>query len=401
MTALVTAARGARGVETGGLFALVIFLLLLLSGGSGDLLPSPARMGLVLAWPIVIAGFWATRRASLVVAYCLAGGLLLRWVDFPPGGAGGSDVLVAIGEALGVLLGGGNPYLHEYQLTRPPGQAMPYPPGALLLHLPGYVAAGLVGMQLTQVALAGLGILLLALLGALAGWAVTLPAMALYAGLPNLVNLSVDGSNDTGTGVLVLAALAALTWSLRAAPPPPGQLVLAGLLAGLAISTKQTAVALVSLPAVYLWRRHGAEALKPYAGATAAVLVGLSLPFLVWDPIAYVGGLLRFIGAHDDLFGWNVWVFAQQVGWPVWESGAATVLSLAVGAGALAAAALVSGERLTIAVLAGLLVTLAVFLTARWTSYAYFALLAPALLALPTVALWESQREPHALVEAA
>jgi hypothetical protein len=96
-------------VTVAGVLALTVFGLLLLSGRSGDLLPSPARLGLFLALPLIGIGFWWTRRISVVLGFLVIGGVLLRMVDFPPGGAGGSDVLAAVNEGIGVLLGGGNP----------------------------------------------------------------------------------------------------------------------------------------------------------------------------------------------------------------------------------------------------------------------------------------------------
>ena len=42
-----------RDLELGGLIGLGLFLLLVLTGRDQDLLPSPVRLGLVLAWPFV------------------------------------------------------------------------------------------------------------------------------------------------------------------------------------------------------------------------------------------------------------------------------------------------------------------------------------------------------------
>ena len=374
-----------------GLLALSIFGLLLLSGRSGDLLPSQARLGLFLALPLLAVVFWITRRISLVVAYLVLGGLLLRLVDFPHGGAGGSDVLAAINEGIGVMLGGGNPYDHLYQATRPAGQPLPYPPGALLVHLPGYLWSGLHGVQMTEVALAGAAMLLLTALGALVGsWLLALPAVALYAGLPNLVNLSVDGSNDTGTGALLLAGLVALAWVLRRGAAP-WELFAAGLVAGLALASKQSALPLAVLPAVYLWRTRTARAAVLYLAGVIGLLLVLSLPFLVVAPATYLRQMLSFAGAHADVYGWNIWTFAQGMRWPVWDVGAATLLAAAVGGAGLLVALGLPHRRLGVAVLAGLAVTLLAFFAARWTTYAYFAMLAPVALSVPMLFAAEPQ----------
>lgn len=374
-----------------GLVALTVFGLLLLSGRSGDLLPSQARLALFLALPVLAVAFWVTRRMSLVVAYLVLGGLLLRVVDVPPGGAGGSDVLAAINEAIGVTLGGGNPYDHVYQATRPAGQPLPYPPGALLVHLPGYLWSGLYGVQLTEVALAGAAMLLLTALGALLGsWLLALPAVALYAGLPNLVNLSVDGSNDTGTGALLLAGVVALAWVLRRGAVP-WELFAAGLVAGLALASKQSALPLVVLPAAYLWRTRRQRASVPYLAGALGLLGVLSLPFLIVGAGAYVHQLLSFAGNHVDVYGWNVWVFAQGMQWPVLDVGLASLLTVAVAAVGLLVAVALPYRRLGTALLAGLAVTLLAFFAARWTTYAYFAMLAPVALAVPMLFAGEPQ----------
>ncbi len=366
-----------------GLLALTIFGLLLLSGRSGDLLPSQARLSLLLVVPFLGVAFCCTRRISLVVAYILLGGLLLRLVDFPPGGAGGSDVLAAINEGIGVTLGGGNPYDHVYQATRPAGQPMPYPPGALLVHLPGYLWSGLHGVQMTEVAFAGVAMLLLTAFGSLVGsWLLVLPAVALYAGLPNLINLSVDGSSDTGTGALLLAGLLALAWVLRRGAAP-WELFAAGLLAGLALASKQSALPIAVLPAAYLWRTGGTRAWMPYLAGALGLLGVLSLPFLIVGAGTYVHQLLSFAGNHVDVYGWNVWTFAQGMGWPVLDVGPAVLLTVSLAGVGLIVALALPYRQLGTAVLAGVGVTLLAFFAARWTTYAYFAMLAPVALAVP------------------
>ena len=83
---------GAASVRVAGLVALGAFLLLLISGRSLDLLGSPARIGLVLAWAAVAIAFWLSERVSIVVAYVVLGGLLMRWIDLPAGGVGPSEL---------------------------------------------------------------------------------------------------------------------------------------------------------------------------------------------------------------------------------------------------------------------------------------------------------------------
>ncbi|MGH2456160.1 MAG: hypothetical protein ACRDHD_07875 [Candidatus Limnocylindria bacterium] len=378
-------------VRVAGLLALAAFLLFLISGRSVDLLGSTPRMGLVLAWGAVAAAFWITRRPSIVVAYLVLGGLLLRWVELPDAGRGPSDVLAAIDEALEVWFGGGNPYDHDYLRTRPPGQPMPYPPGALLLHLPGQLLGGLPGIQATQLALAGVTMASLAWLGARLGWVLGLPALALYAGAPNLVLLATDGSNDTGTGALLLLAVLALAWAIDRGADPAG-IAFAGMVAAFALSTKQLALPIGLALVVYLARTAGWRPAGRYLLAAGALLLLISIPFLLQGPVTYVAGLLSFLGVHDDVYGWNIWAFGQGLGIAPWEAGPAAILNVASSLGALGALVLLPLRSMAGAVLAGVVVLLVMMLTARWTTYAYFALLAPLVLALPALAAWDAGR---------
>lgn len=382
-------------VRSAGFLALGAFLMLLISGRAVDLLGSTPRMGLVLAWGAVAAAFWVTGRVSVVVAYLLFGGMLLRWVELPEGGRGGSDVLAAIDEALEVWFAGGNPYDHVYLRTRPPGQPMPYPPGALLLHLPGYLMAGLLGIQLTQLALAGVAMGTLAWLGARLSWVVGLPALALYAGAPNLVLLATDGSNDTGTGALLLLAVVALIWAMDRGADGTS-LIASGTVLAFAASTKQLALPIALGMAIYVVRTLGLERSWRYLAGAATVLLLLSIPFLLRGPVTYVEGLVSFFGVHNDIYGWNIWAFGQGFGITPWDKSAAGVLNIFCSLVALVVLLFLPLRSLCGGVLAGLVVLTVLLFTARWTTYAYFALIAPLALAIPALAIWDGRRRDAA-----
>ena len=373
------------------LVALGVFLLLTISGRAQDLLPSPARMALVLAWPAALALYMVSRRASVVVAYCLAGGFLLRWVDFFPGG--GSDVLPVTNEAIATALSGGNPYAHYYLSEQPPASNFPYPPFELLLHLPGYLVGGLAGVRFTEVAAALLVIVLFAWLARTVSMGAALPAMALYAALPNLVNLSVDASNDTSTGAVLLIAVLAAAWAFRR-PGNAWAMVVAGLAAAAALGTKQTTAPVVLMLAVFAWQRLGWAAALRYAGAAAIALAVLAAPFVVMDPARFVTSMTDLL-LHQDVYGWNIWVFARSMQWPVADVHTAAVIGgVATVVAALAAVVLRYG-RLSSAVVAGVLLTLVLLLTARWTAYAYFAVLAPVVLVRPHPGPARAARRPR------
>ena len=377
-------------VEVGGWLALGIFGLLLLSARGQDLLPSPARMFLLLVWPIVIVAFAWTRRPLVVAAYCIAGGFLLRWADFWPGG--GSDVLPVVTEWIQTFIKGGNPYDHSYVSSRPPGSPVPYPPVQFLVHLPGYLLAGHAGVRFTQVA-AALGVM--STFGVLAwrgAWSTALPALALYAGLANLVNLSVDAGNDTGTGAVLLLAVLGAWWATthdfddRSAR-------LAGLTSALALGMKQTTLFVVLMVAAYVWRRGGRSAFLQYALAGAMTLAVVSAVFLLRDPFAYVRALAYVAGDHSDVYGWNLWVFAGQMGWPVIGRAEGVVFQVALTVVASAIALLIPLRRIGPALIAGITLTLIVLFVARWTTYSYFGMLAPVMLVLPILVSWERRSE--------
>ena len=398
MTALLHSRRveDVATVRAGGLLAFGAFLLFLISGRSLDLLGSPARIALVIAWPLAAMALWLSHRASVAVVYVVAGGLLLRWVELPAGGAGPSDVLAAVNEALGVWFGGGNPYDHVYEMTRPAGQPMPYPPGAMLFHLPGYLVSGLAGVQFTEFLLAAGAMAGFVLMGATVSWMVGLPALAVYAAAPNLVLLSTDGSSDTGTGALLLLAIIAVGWAVDRGLDD-ASVLLAGIVGALAVSTKQIALPVVLALAIYLLRAHGWRPAGRYVGAAAGILLLVSLPFVLLGPLTYLRGLLSFIGVHQDVYGWNIWALARGLGLMPWEQGPATVVNVTLSAIAIAAMAALPLRHLSGALLAGVVAMLVILLTARWTTYAYFALVAPVVLAIPVVAAWEGRRTASAL----
>lgn len=386
------------GVRMAGMLALVAFAVLLVSGRSVDLLGSPSRIGLMLAWPAVAAAFWLTGRASVVAVYVIFGGLLLRWVELPAGGAGPSDHLAATYEAIDVWMSGGNPYDHVYQLTRPPGSPVSQPPGELLVHLPGYAVRGLAGVQFTQFVLAAGVMAGLAWASARWSWLAGLPALALYAAAPNLVLLATDGSNDTGVGALLLLAAAAAAWAVRRGDH--AALLTAGAAAGLAAATKQLALPICVALAAFVVRQLGWRTALAYLGGAAWLLAVVSLPFLLMGPAEYVEGLLSFIGAHDDVYGWNIWTFVQGLGGRAWEPEPASVLTLLVAGVALIGLLVVPWRSLAGALAGGAAATLLIMFAARWTTYAYFGLVWPVLLAVPLALAWERPALPQPTTEA-
>lgn len=379
--------------RTGALLALGIFLLLLLSGRGQDLLPSPARMALVLAWPVVALAYVMSGRSVFVIAYCIGGGLVLRWVGFFPGG--GSDVLPATYEAIRTLLGGGDPYTHFYVLERPPAAHFPYPPFEMFVHLPGYLLGGLTGVRFTEVAAATCVMGAFAWLAGRVSALTALPALALYAGLPNLINLSVDASNDTSTGAMLLLAILVAAWAAEQ-DFGPWTVEFAGIAAAFAAGTKQSVAPAIVLLAAFVWHRSGPRAVIRYVAAGAAAAAVASLPFLWLNAGAFVSQLTGVLRIHQDIYGWNLWVFAQSMGWPIPGVGAAADLVLGVTLVGTLGMLAFRYMRLAPAVAAGTIVIMASLLVARWTTYAYFATLAPIILLVPILLCWDELHPPCA-----
>lgn len=364
---------------------LAVLLGLVLSGRGQDLLPSPARMAIVMAWPIVTLLVAKTGRVWIAAAFLVAAGFLLRWVDFWHGG--GSDVLNAVDEALRTFFSGGSPYNHYYLTTRPAGSLMPYPPGQLLLHLPGWLLDGFDGVRLTEFGAAIVGMAALAWLAVRRAPTVGLVGLALYAGLPNLINLTSDGGNDTSAGVVVLIAI--LVTALAADRRLVGwSAVAAGAAVGFALATKQSTLLFgvaLSLHVLFAYR----PALLRYLAGLAAVLVLVSVPFLLQDPVAYVHGVAT-TATHDiQVYGWNCWVLAQGLGWPIADGPTASIINGIVTLAMLGVVATLAARSVGAAAVAGVLATLAALLTAQWTTYSYFALVLAPLAAIPALVTWE------------
>jgi hypothetical protein len=379
---------GDQDIELGGLLGLGLFLLLDIAGRDLDLLPSPVRLSLVLVWPFVAYAFVKTGRVSIAVGYILAGAIALRAVELQS--FGGSDVLDATVEAIGVLLGGASPYAHHYLLTRPPGQPMPYPPAAILLHVPGYVLGGRFGVYLDEASFVGVVFAILGGLASRVSWTLGLPALAVYATLGNMVYTSADGSNDTSTGAVLLLAVVAAAWAWHG-DWDRRRVLWAGLAAGLALATKQTTVFVVLLLAVAIWQMAGRRVALRYAAAGAAVLFAISVPFLLLGPVEYLRGLVAFAGVHQDVYGWNIWIFVRSLGLPVLDPEPAAIVNIAL---TLLALVFALGHRMSsivVAVFFGTLVTLVLFVTARWSSFSYFAITTPLILALPLLAAWTAR----------
>lgn len=283
----------------------------------------------------------------------------------------GSDVLRATQEALGNLLHGLNPYSVPLTSTIPPGSPLVYPPGELVWYLPAHLLFG----DLTRMdTVAGiLTIVVIAIAGLRAGWdRVALPAM-LYATWGIGAFRAVDGSNDVSAAFMVALALAILVFADRDTRAGRIAFVLSAIAFGWAVAFKQFAIVILPLVVRHLavagrdWRRYGLVSL-----ATIAVFV---LPFLAWDPGAFLSQQLATLTFHTEIWGANIPALLNErfdvTPWVGVFFAAELLLTVA-------ALALLLRARLAtigIATFGGCAVILIALLLARWTTQPYYAYL--------------------------
>jgi hypothetical protein len=283
----------------------------------------------------------------------------------------GSDVLRATQEAITNLLQGMNPYTVPLTSTIPPGSPLVYPPGELLWYLPAHLWFG----DITRVDTVA-GILLTAAIGVAglrAGWdRVALPAM-LYATWGIGAFRAIDGSNDVSASFLVVLALAILVFADRDTRFGRIAFVVSAITFGWAVAFKQFAVVILPLVVRHLavagrdWRR--------YAIVSLAMVAVLVLPFLVWDPRAFLEAQISILTFHTEVWGANVLALLKQytdvTGWLPFFFGAEILVTLGTFAVLLRARLPTIGA----ATVGGCGVILIALLLARWTTQPYYAYL--------------------------
>ncbi len=125
-----------------------------------------------------------------------------------------------------------------------------------------------------------------------------------------------------------------------------------------------------------------------YAGSSAAFVAMMALPFLLWSPMDFINDLTAWWSVEiHPIEGWNVWAFLLE--WLGWDAQGAlgdwlVAIDLGLAAVAMAAAIFIWGvARPSRALVAGVGAWFVLMLFARWTTYAYFAGVAPVILLIP------------------
>ncbi len=296
-----------------------------------------------------------------------------------------SDVMLTTVEALGVLVSGNDPYTHTYAMTNPPGGPLGYPPGELMF----YGLAHAIGLNVFRVdMLAGiLGLGLIASLAPLVGDGLAALAIGTLAVAVDVIFHSTDGSNDTAASFLVLLGIVALAWSLASRDRAAQALWWTSAVAfGWVIAFKEYALPIAVFTALFLWRTDARRA-RGWIAAVAATTALFVLPFLVWNPLAFVANVGGALFVHQNVWGRNLW--HDDLGYvPSIASGIAPLIpfiTLAAFAGTCVALWRRPAANLGAAFLQGCAALAVIFVLARWTTSVYYVFLAP--LAMAGVAL--------------
>jgi hypothetical protein len=322
--------------------ALVVGIVLLIPTGTrpgGETLAAVVAVAAVL----IVATRW--RVAPLAIVVLLVVGVGLRAsirTHF------GSDVLDVVASAIRHVLLGENPYGVGYTVSRPEGAPYAYGPLALLWYAPVQNDAWRMELLGACLVLAGL-----AIRGKLLG-------LAIYAIGPTLVATSGDGSNDTSAGVLLLA-----TFIVARRRPVLGAVLLAA-----TVAFKPYAAAWA--PAFFLWAGWG------------AIVAFLAASVVFWFPVLFIWGVSSFLKSldmADKIHDVTYWSFGELYESVIHRGAPRELLnSLRIVLGTITAVLTLRWSKsLDGVILAGTLVYLVTLFMGYWSTYAYFAAIAPVL----------------------
>jgi hypothetical protein len=254
-----------RGRSGAWLFALGIALVLAIQPNWPDrtAIAVAGAIGLTL----IAAARWQLR--WLPVAVLVGCGIALRLAMFH---TPGSDVADVTRVAIMTVQYGGDPYGVGFITSRPAGAPFPYGPLALLWYLPS--------LQDPTVLELGVSVALLLYFAHRAGNGRPV-GLAIFALAPPLVLATVDGSNDTSAGLLILAALV-----VAERRPIAGAAILAA-----AVAFKPYAIAWA--PPLFLW-----AGLSSMVAFVAASIVAWAPVLFVWGPGSYLRSLAMAQETH-------------------------------------------------------------------------------------------------------
>lgn len=245
------------------------------------------------------AGIGSATAVAALYALPVVGGII-RWHLVPSSTALIGDGAYQMQLSREVLMRGTDPYGFNYVGTgmerAPWGQSFPNPalhhldywPGTVLVPLPFQAAfKALFGWWDERLWLLLAGVAIWVLLGRIAPGSIGRIAAITFFLIPGHSLLAVLGDNDLPMVALLLGAVLAITHR---------RWIVAGLLIGLAVATKQTA--LVALPVLIAYAVVGqAIGWRQFlrAGVVATSVVALFfLPFLIWNAGAFIQDTILF-----------------------------------------------------------------------------------------------------------
>ena len=337
-----------RGRSGAWLVALGIALLLVIQPMWSDQVAAAVAGAILLT--ILAASRWQLRWLPVIVL--VASGVILRLANWHIDSSDVDDVTRA---ALERVLAGLSPYGLGYGASEPPGAGWPYGPVAVAWYLPTAFDPTIMEWLVSTVLLVAL---------ALRAGAGRPLGLAIFAVAPPLVLATVDGSNDTSAGFLILLALV-----VAARRPVAGAALLA-----IAVAFKPYAAAWLP-PLVAL------GGLPVLAGFVAASVAAWSPVLLAWGLPGYLRSLHLAELAHLRNAYWSLGAVLDGLV----PGGAPQVLeTLRYGFGGVAAAVgfrYVRVSRPTIdgVIFAGTATFVAAQFGGYFGSYVYLAALAPIL----------------------
>lgn len=269
-----------RGRSGAWLVALGIALILAVQ----PIWPDRTAVGVVgaIGLTFLAATRWRLRWLPVVVLVFCAISLRYSVMDRKA-----SDVSDVTRNAIVVAEAGDNPYGVSYSTSSPPGAPFPYGPVDLAWYAPFVQNPALLEVMIS------IGLTMYFGLRAANGRPV---GLAIFALAPPLVLASVDGSNDTSAGLLILLALA-----VAARRPAVGAAILA-----VAVAFKPYAIAWL----VPLVGWAGLPALLAFAGAS---LVAWSPVWLHWGVGSYLRSLAMAQETHLRQSYWSLGALLDEI----------------------------------------------------------------------------------------
>jgi Glycosyltransferase family 87 len=265
----------------------------------GRMALGPYASGTLIALALALRGGSSVKLRAWVAAVVFAGSALVpmtlevTWRAHTFAGLHAQSEVIVTEEAAKALVHGKDPYVVEYLhgplAARPLGTKthFPYLPGMVLFGLPralfGSNGAGDARVWFAVVTLATVGVALRLATGLDLERKLRIAQILLV--VPTGAFLMATGGDDLPVVALMLLAVV-----LAARGKPVG----AGLALGLGAALKQTAWVLIPFLVLAMSRRGSGRGGRRAALAVAGPVVAVVLPFVIWDPGAFVEDVVKF-----------------------------------------------------------------------------------------------------------